>query len=172
MKHLGIIVALLFLSVITGKAQNNNRISAEFSGNNICLAYQLNFEKTPVYSGVYVGLGNQDINSKFDDVLFGIKPGMQFISFAKSNIFGHLNAGIYFPNNKYYDAITPFVGINIGYEKFLGKQKMHSLFIETGYIYGQKEYTQIYENDILYVSSIDKFILFPVIFSLAYGFNF
>lgn len=172
MKQLKITLFLLFLSAIISKAQNTNRVSLELSTNKICFGYQLSLDKILNYSEIYVGIGNQDINKKFDDILFGIKLGSRFLSFTKSNIYGNINTGIYFPNNKYYDAVTPYIGLEMGYEIFLGKRKKHSLFTEIGYLYGQKEYIQTYTDEIIYVSSIDVFNLHPINFLVGYGFNF
>ena len=172
MKQLGLTFALLFIFVIIVKAQNCNRVSLKISFNKIDLGYKYNFGEIPVWSEAFIGLGNQDINAGFDDFLFGIKIGTPLIAFTSSNIYIDLYTGIYFPNNKYYDAVTPFIGIDMGYEMILGKRKIHSLFAEIGYIYGQREYKQTYDNEILFASTTARFKLSPISFSIAYGFNF
>ena len=172
MKRLSLMLALLFLFVIIGKAQNNNRISLKISSNKIDLAYKYSFSEIPVWSETFIGLGNQDINAGFDDFLFGVKIGTPLFTFTSSNVYGDIYTGIYFTNNIHYEVAIPFIGVDIGYEVFLGKRKKHSLFAETGYLYGQREYKQTYNNEMNFASTTDRFKLSAINFSVAYGFNF
>ncbi|NOY60508.1 MAG: hypothetical protein GXO75_16480 [Calditrichaeota bacterium] len=172
MKHITSVIIFLFLGVATSNAQNSSKVSFEISFNKMCLGYQFNFDKAPIWSKAYIGLGNQDINKEFNDVLSGIKIGTPFFSFTNSKVYGDFNTGIYIPNNKYYNATTLFIGIDIGYEMFFGTQKRHSLFTEIGYLYGQREYIQALDNETLFISTKDVFKLYPINFSLGYGFGF
>jgi len=173
MKKIIMGLALLFLTNVFCTAQNkNNMIALHFSTNKLVVGYQRSFEKVPVWGEVFLGMSNQDINSSFDDGLMGLKAGIPLLKFSKSNIYGYVSTGIYFPNNDYYNATCPFAGIGVGYKIELGKYRHHAFIVEIGYIYGKKDYSQTHSGDILNASTTDAFKLSPLTISIGYGFKF
>lgn len=166
-----IMAMLLFCNGIS-LARNNNTVSLGMSFNKMSLGYRYDFEKMPFWAGAFLGLGNEDVNAGFNDFLFGIKIGQPILSFSKSGIYGALSSGIYVPNNKYYAAITPFFGVDLGYEFCFGENGNHILFSETGYRYGHRDYEQSFENEIISINSVDTFELMPFNIILGYGYRF
>ena len=82
------------------------------------------------------------------------------------------SVGVYFPNNDYYAAVSPVYGIMGGYTRFIGKAQRHSLLINLGYQYGQKNYIQEYQASDIFIATTGNFKLSPIHFSIGYGFNF
>jgi len=162
----------IFLFIPCGKAQQHSQVSLAASYNQFSLAYKYNLTTIPVWGELYTGIGNQDISSKFDDILAGLRLGIPIITFSKSDIYAVIKTGVYIPQNDYYKAPTLFIGACTGYEKFIGQNRIHVLFAEIGYVYGQKEYTQHYNSKILSISTIGKFELSPVTIEIGYGYRF
>ncbi len=166
------LVAVALLLFVGLYAQNKNRVSVGLSYNKIEIAYRHSFAEKQIWVSPSFGVGNQDANSNFDDIITEVKIGIPIFTFQKSSIYAQLNSGLYFANNNYYKTVAPFVGLNCGYEILFGNKKMHSVFTEIGYLYGKSEYKQKYYNDYISVSSTEIFILPPLSLKIGYGLNF
>ena len=172
MTHKILVIFLVLTFTLKCKAQEADQISFEISYNQINLTYKNYVSSFPLWIEPYLGIANQDVNRELDDFTFGVKLGKSIFTFEKSDIYLGINTGLYFPNNCCYDVTTPFAGVFCGYEFLLGKTKKHVLFTEIGYRYGQREYSQTYENSQVFISTTDKFELTPLSFSIGYGFRF
>ncbi len=170
-KVLYIIIALVVFA-LSVNGQRRNTIALQVSINQIEINYQRNIFTPKIWGEVYVGLGNQDITNSFNDIITGIRTGANLISKGKNIIAVNTDFGIYIPNNSLYNATTPIVGAGIRYIRTIGKQNKHTLFVSTGYRYGQKDYKQRYNSDIVSVESIETFKISPVYISIGYGFSF
>lgn len=165
-------IAFILLLTYGVKAQNNNQLSLQLSLNQVELGYQYKAFSENLWGEIIVGLGNQDINHRFDDVITGLRIGFNFFSNNKSLLGLQTRFGTYIPNNDYYTAVTPVIEAGIRYTLFIGKLNQHSLFINTGYQYGKRDYKQKYSSEIINVTTVGKFEIAPLYFSLGYGFNF
>ncbi len=172
MKNTLLTLFVILLIIANLNAQSKSRASIGFSFNKIEVVYRYTFSQKHIWVNPFVGISNQDINTNFDDLMVGVKLGLPLSKFKKSQLYTQINLGIYFPNNNYYKATTPFVGFDLGYELMLGKTKKHSAFAEIGYLYGKKGYTQEYHDANISVKSTDEFSLKPITFNLGYGFSF
>jgi hypothetical protein len=172
MKQLSAIFIFVCLSVILTQAAQKNRCSLQLSYNQMGFAYKYNFSKVPVWAEGYFGLGNQDIDKPFNDYLAGIKVGHPIATFKSSVLNISLHLGIYIPVNEYYKATTPVGGINVDYEKFIGKSHKHSILVDAGYQYGKRTYSQKFQNEDIYVATTDIYRVSPLWLSVGYGFNF
>ena len=165
-------IAFILLLAYGVKAQNNNQLSLQLSLNQIELGYQHKLFSENFWGEAFAGIGNQDINSRFDDVLTGLRMGFNVFSNNRSLLGLQTSLGIYIPNNDYYTAVTPVIGVGVRYKRFIGKSNQHSLLVNAGYQYGKRDYKQEYSSEIINITTIGKFEIAPLYFSLGYGFNF
>ena len=172
MKKISIVLALFSLLSLGAEAQNLNQVSLRLSPTQFELSFQRKLKQQKVWSEAFIGLGNQDINSKYDDFLAGIRIGIPLFSSAKNAIHLAASAGIYFPNNEYYSAASPVYGLIGGYTRYMGKAQRHSLLIHLGYQYGERNYIQEYQSADISTAITGTFKLSPIHFSIGYGFNF
>jgi hypothetical protein len=170
MKRLSIRLLLVLLSVYGGvKAQNKNQLSLQLSFNQFELAYQHSLFIEKMWGEVFAGVGNQDINSRFDDFLTGVRIGYNVFSNEKNLLAFNTKFGVYIPHNDYYTATTPLIGVGIRYTRFIGQAKKQSVFVSTGYQYGRRDYKQEYSSELIHVATVGTFNVAPVYFSLGYG---
>ncbi len=165
-------LVFMLLLAFGAKAQKMNQLSLQFSYNQLELGYQRNLLFHNMWGEAFVGIGNQDINSRFDDFLAGVRVGVYAFSTEKNVVALNAVAGVYIPNNSYYNAAAPLLGGGIRYVRFIGRQNRHSVLISAGYQYGKREYKQEYHSEALQVESIGVFKVAPLYFSVGYGFNF
>jgi len=167
---------LIFISLILAtslvKAQGKTEMNIRLSYNQFGLGGRYYFQKTPIWSEINFGLGNEDIDRKFNDWVFDARMGIPVWKLNTSAFYIAAKAGIYIPENDYYKAITPTIGCLIGYKKDIGKQKRQSIFAEAGYNYGKRQYTQNWSNENISIATIDQFKVSPVTFSLGYSYRF
>ncbi len=76
--------------------------------NKIVFDYRKDIVNGKIFIDLYGGISNQDLENKFNDFLFGIKTGIKFLEFKKSNLYGNIGTGIYFPNSNFHNATTLF----------------------------------------------------------------
>lgn len=172
MKRISVLLAFFSLISLGVKSQNLNQVSLRLSPNQFELNYQRKFHQERIWSEAFIGLGNQDINSKYDDCLAGIRIGTPLFSNDKNVIHMAASVGVYFPNNDYYAAVSPVYGIMGGCTRLIGKAQRHSLLINLGYQYGQRNYIQEYQASDIFIATTGNFKLSPIHFSIGYGFNF
>jgi len=172
MKKIAFATALFALISFGVKSQNPNQVSARLSTNQFELGYQRKFIQQKIWGETYIGLGNQDINKNFDDVIAGLRIGTPIFKNEKNAI--HLAAGIglYFSNNDIYSLVMPVYSGFIAYNRYLRKSEKHSLLINLGYQYGKKDYKQEYSSADIYTATIGSFKVSPVYLSVGYGFHF
>jgi len=174
MKKLIIFFLVVFLFT-KSYSQTNDRLAISILyGGNISaeLSYKHTFSEYNLWVNPFIGISNQDVNSNYDDFFTGLKIGLPIFKFEKSFIYSNIFTGIYFPNNDFYKQLTPFAGIDAGYEYTFGKNQQHSVFLEAGYNYGKSTYIKTYENENFSVSSENEFMLSPIRFSFGYGYYF
>lgn len=147
-------------------------VSGSFSYNKIEFSYNYKLPFYSFWSEVYCGLGNQDINSSFDDFLAGLRVGCPVFSVGRSNFDVYLNIGGYFPHNNYYDADSFVSGAGARYSLFLGSNRRNCLFVDAGYQYGKRSYKQEYVTPDVYIAATGTFRVPPVFFSIGYGYRF
>lgn len=167
-------IALLFMLLAVyalGFTQTRDRAAFYFSINQICFGYYKEFDQLPVDAEVYIGVANQDINGAFDDLQGGLKAWLLLRDWQASSIRSGLDVGLYLPNNDYYKAATGYLGINLEYEKYFGKNKRHSMLLDVGYRFGKRSYQQSFHNEIIKVNTVDEFKVSPMVFSIGYGFR-
>ncbi|OIP82985.1 MAG: hypothetical protein AUK44_06410 [Porphyromonadaceae bacterium CG2_30_38_12] len=172
MKKNSFAIALLALISFGVKSQNTNLVSARLSFNQFELGYQRTLFHQKIWGETYIGLGNQDINTKYDDVVAGIRIGIPILANEKNIVSIVANVGLYFPNNQYYNTITPVYSCLFAYNRYFGKSKTHSLLVNLGYQYGNRDYAQKNSNTDFYTTTIGSFKVSPVYFSVGYGFHF
>lgn len=172
MKRMVLGLAFMLLLACGAKAQKMNQLSLQFSYNQLELGYQRNLLFHKMWGEAFVGIGNQDINSRFDDFLAGVRVGVFALSNEKNRVALNTLVGVYVPNNSYYNAAAPVFGGGIRYVRFIGRQNRHSILISTGYQYGKREYKQESSSEVLQVETIGDFRVAPIYFSVGYGFNF
>jgi len=172
MKKIAFVTAFLALISFGVKSQNPNQVSVRLSTNQFELGYQRKFIQQKIWGETYIGLGNQDINAKFDDVVAGIRIGSPILANDKNVVSIAAGVGLYFPNNQYYSATTPVFSGLIAYNRYFGKSQTHSLLVNLGYQYGKKDYKQEYSSADIYTATIGSFKVSPVYFSVGYGFHF
>jgi len=172
MKKIAFATALFALISFGVKSQNPNQVSARLSTNQFELGYQRKFIQQKIWGETYIGLGNQDINKKFDDIVTGLRIGTPVLVNKKNVINIAAGIGLYFSNNEIYSIVTPVYSGFIAYNRFIGKTEKHSLLINLGYQYGKKDYKQEYSIDDIYTATIGSFKVSPVYFSVGYGFHF
>ncbi len=172
MKKIVLATALFAIISFGVKAQNLNQVSARLSFNQLELGYQRTFFQKKIWGEPYIGLSNQDINAKYDDVVAGIRIGSPILASEKNIVSIAAGVGLYFPKNQYYNAITPVYSGLIAYNRYFGKSKTHSLLVNIGYQYGKRDYTQKNSNTDFYTATIGSFKVSPVYFSVGYGFHF
>jgi hypothetical protein len=172
MKKTAFLIVLFALICFGVKAQNSNQVSARLSFNQLELGYQRAFFQQKIWGETYVGLGNQDINKKFDDFVTGLRIGTPIFKNEKNVINLAAGIGIYFSNNEIYSVVTPVYSGFIAYNRFIGKSEKHSLLINLGYQYGKKDYEQEYSSADIYTATTGSFKVSPVYFSVGYGFHF
>jgi len=172
MKRISIILVFFSFVSMGVKSQNLNQVSLRLSPGQFELNYQRKLLQQKIWSEAFIGLGNQDINSKYDDLLAGIRIGTPLFTNKKNVIHMAAGVGVYFPNNDYYAAVSPVYGITGGYTRFIGKAQRHSLHINIGYQYGERNYIQEYRASDISIATTETFKLSPSHFSLGYGFNF
>jgi hypothetical protein len=169
-----IVILTMFIALIsTGvKSQNVNQVSARLSMNQFELGYQRTFIDQKIWGEAYIGLGNQDINKKFDDIVTGLRIGTPVFANTKNVINVAAGIGLYFSNNDIYSVVAPLYSGFIAYNRFIGKAEKNSLLINLGYQYGKKDYKQEYTSADIYTATIGSFKVSPVYFSVGYGFHF
>lgn len=154
------------------KAQPTNHLSLQLAVSQFEVGYQHQLFSEKTWAEAYVGLGNQDINNRFDDFLGGLRIGYHALSTLKNQLSFHTDLGIYSPNNDYYKATTPVIGAGLRYLRFIGQSGQHSVFVTTEYQYGTRDYKEHHSSETVEVSSIGTFEVAPVCFSVGYGYNF
>lgn len=172
MKKIAILIAVITLISSGVKSQNTNQVSARMSFNQLEVGYQRTLIQQKIWGEAYIGLSNQDINRKFDDLVTGIRIGAPVFANDKNSINIAAGIGIYFPNNNYYSATTPLFSGYIAYNRFIGESQKHSLLVNLGYQYGKKDYKQEYNSTDIYLATTGSFKASPVYFSVGYGFHF
>lgn len=168
-------IVLLFTVLSFGtesQAQVKNKVAAHLSYNRVELSYGRELEILPVGIEGFIGLGNQDVNTAFDDFLGGIRIAVPILSFEKSQIQVLPEVGFYISNNDCYSAQTCVLGIHANYCRYLGKKQKHFVQIDAGYVYGKRSYRQTYENDRVYLATTGTFSVKPLYVALGYGFRF
>lgn len=172
MKKLFVIILLThFLSQNT-KAQDKKMVSMRVAINQIELGFQHDILSDKLWADVYTGIGNQDINSRFNDFIIGFGIGFDAFSNKKNQIAINTGIGLYIPNNNYYSITVPILNAGVRYSRFFGKEAKHCLLVSSEYRYGKRDYRQEYSSDIINVSSIGTFKISPLYFSIGYGFKF
>jgi len=172
MKKILFTTALFTIIAFGVQSQNPNQVAVRLSFNQFEMGYQRQFIRQKIWAETYIGVGNQDINAKYDDFVTGLRIGRYILANEKNALSIAAGIGLYFPNNHYYKATTPVYSGFIAYNLFLGKSKKHSLLANLGYQYGKKDYTQEYSNNGFYAATTGSFKVSPVYFSLGYGFHF
>lgn len=169
-----ILFSVLFTILIANntKSQNKSMLSMQFSYNELGIAYQYRIFSSKLWAEIYTGIANQDINKDFDDYTSNLKFGYNLLSNKNNQIALTSGFGVYIPNNKYYNALTPMINIGSRYSRLLGNSKKHNLFINTGYQYGKRDYIQEYSSEILSISTIETFKISSFYVSLGYGYSF
>lgn len=172
MKRLTVLLALFSFFSFGVKSQNLNQVSVRLSYNQFELGYQRAFVQQKLWGEAFIGLGNQDINSEYDDYLAGIRIGTPVFSNNNNVIHIAASVGVYVPNNICYSTVTPYYGGIIGYSRFIGKTQKHSLLINLGYQYGEGYYKQEYSSNDISIATTGSFKVSPIHFSVGYGFLF
>jgi len=172
MKRLIVILAFFCFFSLSATSQNLNQVSIRLSSTQFELNFKRKLKQQKVWAEAFIGLGNQDINSRYDDFLTGIRIGIPLFSNAKNAFHIAASAGIYFPNNEYYSAASPVYGLMGGYTRYMGKAQRHSLLIHLGYQYEERSYIQEYQAGDISAAATGTFKLSPIHFSIGYGFNF
>lgn len=165
------IILLFLLLDCTANAQNGEMYSLQLSLNQVELGYQHHILSEKGWVGLYAGIGNQDINPRFDDFLSGLKMGYNVVSRQKSQVDYIVGLGVYLPGNDYYKATTLVFDTGVRYSCFFGEKKRHCLLLSAGYRYGKRDYKQTYSSDILTVSRVGTFRVSPGYLSIGYGFR-
>lgn len=153
-------------------AQKRNEALVQLSINQLELDYQRSLLQQTIWGEVYLGTGNQDINSRFDDFLAGIRLGKPVFISGRNELHLVLNTGVYIPQNKYYSATAWVGGGGLRYVRLIGKSEKHGLLLSTGYQYGKRSYKQEYRTGDIYVSTIGNFEMPSFYLKIGYGFRF
>ncbi len=172
MKKIFAIILLTLLLTYNTKAQDKRMMSMQVSLNQIELGFQHNIISDRLWANIYTGIGNQDLNSSFDDFILGLGIGFNAFSNKKNQVAINTGTGLYIPNNNYYSVTVPLLNAGIRYSRFFGKKDKHCLLVSSGYRYGKRDYKQEYLSDIVNVSTIGTFKISPLYFSIGYGFKF
>ena len=172
MKRLTVLLAFFSFFSFGVKSQNLNQVSVRLSYNQFELGYQRTFIQQKLWGEAFIGLGNQDINNKYDDYVTGVRIGTPVFSNNKNVIHIAASVGVYVPNNTCYSTVTPYYGGIIGYSRFIGKTQKHSLLINLGYQYGKGYYKQEYSSNDISIATTGSFKVSPIHFSAGYGFLF
>jgi hypothetical protein len=172
MKSLFLILIVTTLWVNTALTQSHKQIACNIAFNQIDISYQQTIGLLPLWSEIYTGIGNADIDNKFNDFTAGLRIGTPIWHNDKNNVGIAAHLGMYIPNNDYYKATTPVYGIVAKYNHYFGTTKKHSLLVNAGYLYGKRSYKQEYSDPKIYTATTDEFRLMPLYLSLGYGFNF
>lgn len=157
---------------IHAMANKGKMMSVQVSVNEIVLGFQHNVLYEKLWVEVNTGLGNQDINSNFNDLVSGFGIGYNVFSNQKNQIAFNTGIGMYIPNNHYYKVTVPIVNAGLRYTCFIGKKDKHCFLASVGYRYGKREYHQEFKSEIINVSTIGTFKVSPVCFSVGYGYRF
>lgn len=169
MKKIVFIIPFILIIYSGVKAQHNKQLSFQLSSNQAELSLQYNPINRNSWLETYFGIGNHDINAGFNDFLSGLRIGYNVLSNDKNAFGPYVKGGIYIPNSDYYEMIIPVIGAGARYIRYLGKSGRHCMLIGAGYQYGQRIYKQNYSSEILESTTIEKFTLKPLFFSLGYG---
>lgn len=172
MKKIFAIILLTLLLSHSTKSQIKRMLSMQLSVNQVEMSFQHSILNEKLWTEFSAGVGNQDINNKFDD--FTTRIGIGFIAFSKpkSQILINTGIGIYFSNNDYYSVTVPLINAGARYTRFFSKTKKHGFLVSMGYRYGKMNYKQEYSSDIVTVSTIGIFKVSPLYVSIGYGFRF
>ncbi|MEA4840981.1 MAG: hypothetical protein VB110_08270 [Bacteroidales bacterium] len=170
-KTVAIIILTLLMSH-TVKAQEKDMLSMQVSFNQIEWGLQRTLLNDKFWAELYAGVGNQDMNSKFDDFTTGFGVGFIAFSTPQNQISMNSDIGIYCAKNDVYSVTAPFVRAGVRYARFWGKTGKHGFLIRMGYQYGKRDYKQAYSSDNALVSTIGTFKVAPLYFSIGYGFRF
>jgi hypothetical protein len=169
------IIAILFFTLLlsnTTTAKYKRMASMQVSFNQIELGFRHHIIADKFWANVYTDLGNQDVNSEFDDFTLGLGLGYNAFSFKKHQIALNSGIGLYVPNNSYYSVTVPVINAGLQYSRFLGQTDKHCLLVSTGYRYGKRDYKQVYSSEIANASTIGTFKHSPIYFSIGYGLRF
>ncbi len=172
MKKLIICTVVVVFFSFKISAQQNNRLNLQVAPNQIEFEYQRKLFNHKMWGETYAGLGNQDVNNSFNDFLAGLRIGFDVWSTPKNTIGLCSGIGIYIPNNDYYTAVTPVIGVGVIYSRYIGKSGKHALLANAGYQYGERDYKQEFSSEMIALEIRGNFSVAPVYFSLGYGFNF
>lgn len=172
MKKICASILLLFMLSFNTEAHKNKMATLQVSWNQVELGFQHHILYDKLWAEIYTGIGNQDINSRFDDFTMGLRIGFNVFSHPKNQIAVNAKFALYIPNNKYYSATIPIVGTCIRYSRIIGENNNHYLFLCTGYQHGKSTYKQQYSSNIVNISSIETFKIQPLYVSIGYGFKF
>jgi len=172
MKKVLFIAMYLLLVSIGSNAQEKRQLSLQFSINQIELGYQRELFVQNVWGEAFAGIANQDINKQFDDFLAGIKLGYNFFSNKHNQLGLYTIFSIYIPNNDYYNAVTPVVGVGVRYTRFIGKSGKHGFSISPNFQYGRRDYKQTYLSEKVNVSTVGTFKITPFNISIGYNYSF
>lgn len=166
------IILLTLLLTQNTKAQKRRMVSMRVAKNQIELGFQHNILSDKLWADFYTGIGNQDINSSFDDFTIGLGIGFNAFSNKKNRIAINTGIGLYIPNNNYYSATVLILNPGVRYSRFFGKEDKHCFLVSSGYRHGRRDYRQEYSSDRANVSTIGTFKISPLYFSIGYGFRF
>lgn len=162
---------LLAFTTITTFAQQGDDVGISLSHNELTATYSTAIPYKHFRIEGFVGVGNQDVNVKFDDLIGGIKIGFPLLQQHRWLLYNSAGAGFYIPNNPIYHASTIFGQLELGCSFSTGQSGRHKLFIEAGYRYGTQSYRQQYSNPDIKVAVTDTFRLSPLTYSIGYKYR-
>ena len=167
-------IVLLFCLLATGtKATDySNAIYGFVSFNQFGVGYGKSLSDIPLTAGIQVGLSNQDIDNGFNDLFGELSMQYSFIQLKRSQFYGKITGGFYFPGNEYYSLSIFTFGIQGGYSLSLGSAQKSYIFLEGGWLYGNKDYRLEYENEMIRAATVQNLQLKPLRLEMGYGFRF
>lgn len=158
--------------LLSGFAQSSNRAAVNLSYNQVTLSYRKDLVENLLRYGLYLGVGNQDIDTRFNDYLVGVSLYIPVFEKNRFSLSTAVDFGFYIPQNQSYSAPTPVLSFFLEGERRFGNNLKHSLLLDLGYRYGKKSYMQEFENSFIHASTRDVFKVSPIILTLGYGFRF
>jgi len=172
MKACFALIVLLVLAVAGVDAQRNNQLAVQLSYDLASLSYQRDIFQSRLLGEIEVGIANQDIDSKFNDLLIGVRIGKPLLYSGHYAVNLLAGVGTYFSNNNNYSVVTPVYSGLFSFNRYVGEAKRHSFVVCVGYQYGKRGYKEAFKNEISHVTSTGEFNVFPLILSMGYGFHF
>jgi hypothetical protein len=148
----------------------NHSIGIDLSIDQIQLNHSKLLGSQNLELGYFVGFANKDIDNKFNDFYIGASVEKKVIGNEIFKLKLGVTSLLYFPNNDFYDELVLGVGIFSRGEYYFINQR-NCLFLNIGFIYGEREYKQEYNDQIL-VESVDVFSITGVNISIGYSFKF